>query len=451
MSDFAHLHTHTTFSPLDGVATPEEYFKICADRKYPAIAITEHGNMASIPSAYLSSKKYGVKYIPGCEIYFNEGEKRRKEIVKTLNEQNCKIKDMSIEDKMRYNRHRHLTVLCKDMTGYQNLLLVRAQAYKEAFYNKPRASLEMFKDKHEGLCILSGCFNGPMSFEINMAIKYLNEENKEQAKICLVNCKKIMKQFKEVFQDDFYVELQMPGIEGDKSLMKYLNIFAKDLGIKTAITNDSHYIKESDAKVQRLMMAIDQNTTWDSPELFISKSNSGYFKTRTELRNTFLNDGYDKVMSIDDFETACDNTLEIAEKCNEFKPDLSSKLPNIEDANTKLKKLVAIGLKKRGLESNRVYIDRAKIELQRIIEKDFSSYFLICRELTNKSLSIGAPVGPRGSAGGSLVCYLIDIHELDPIKFDLSFDRFLSPSRGGLLLHVTMENDEMILENKDGN
>ena len=233
----------------------------------------------------------------------------------------------------------------------------------------------------------------------------------------------------------------MPGIENDVLLLQLLLQIAHDLKINHVITNDSHYIEEKDYNLQRIMMAIDQNTTIDDDNLFISDSSSGYFKTRDELRKTFLESYADNNTTVDDFEIACDNTLRIAEKCNSYQPDMNSKLPQIEDANNKLTTLVAQALKEKQFGTE--YIERAKFELSRIIEKNFASYFLICRDIVLQSTQeLGMPVGPRGSAGGSLVCYLIGIHSIDPIKFQLDFDRFLSSSRGGTMLQVNMKEDE---------
>jgi len=442
MSDFVHLHCHSTFSPLDGVATPFEYFEECGKRGYIAHAITEHGNMASVPDSYWASKEFGVKYIPGCELYYNDYEEKRREL------ESKGIKVRSMEDgieKSRMTKQRHVTVLCKSMSGYRNLLSIRKKSY-DFIYFKPRANIRLLNEHKEGLIILSGCYNGPLSFEVRSFLETEDEKYWQKAI-------KTAKMFKMTFRDDFYIELQMPGIENDVKLFSKLHELANELKIKTVITNDAHYIKENDYNLQRIMMSIDQDLPFNSDGLFISKSTSGYFKTRDELRETFKNGhvigdeklpSYNEEVSIKDFEKACDATLEIAEKCEEFNPDTSTKLPIIKNEEKELLKLVAIGLKEKGLENNKTYKDRIKFEMSRIIDKEFCSYFLICRDLVRKStVDLGMPVGPRGSAGGSLVCYLIGIHEIDPIEWDLSFDRFLSSSRGGKMLRVDLESDDL--------
>ncbi len=198
------------------------------------------------------------------------------------------------------------------------------------------------------------------------------------------------------------------------------------------------------------MMAISQNVTVDDPNLFHVNSDEQFFKTRAQLRKTFLEGGYNKRVPLERFEQYCDNTLEVAGKCNSFDPNLDPKLPRIPNANQILRDKTYDGLRKLGLmESEKLYeIDgrmvtykqQVDIELKRFIDKDFASYFLITADLVEYSKDQGWPVGPaRGSAGGSLACYCLGIHQMDPLKWGLSFDRFLSASRGGHMLNVRME------------
>jgi len=435
-----HLHTHTSYSVLDGVAAPDDYFDVAAERGYSALAITEHGNLASVPSNYWASKRTGVKYIVGCELYYNDYELERQKL-----EADGLTQAFDNEQKNKYLKHRHLLVLCKTMDGYRNLLRIRRESYERGFYRKPRAFFELLQKHREGLIIGSACMNGPICFEI---MRYLTIKDDDRYTDIIKNgvykdairqAWHIAKQFKEVFKDDFYIELQMPGIEHDVELFRWLVDIAEALGIKCILTNDAHYINEKDYAVQRVMMAIDQNTTVDDPELFITNSSNGYFKTRIQLRDTFRQ-SYSTV-SEKVFDAACDTTMEVAEKCRSFTPDTEPKLSQIEDADNKLKQLTLKGLEKNGLIHNKRYVKQALHELNRIIEKEFASYFLICRDLVMESRRLGMPVGPRGSAAGSLVCYLIGIHNIDPLIWSLSFDRFLGTARGGRLLQVNMDND----------
>ena len=382
--------------------------------------------------------------VHNCELYYNDQELQRRQ----LDKDGIKPKDMDDEIlKNRLMKQRHLLVLCKTTDGYKNLLDIKKKSY-DFFYRKPRANFKLLYENRKDLIILSGCMNGPMSFELR---NYIETENE----IYKIKAIKIAKTFQKVFKDDFYVELQMPGVEHDARLFRELQYIADELKIKTVLTNDSHYITEDDYNLQRIMMSIDQDLPFDSPHLFISKSRNGYLKTKDDLRRTFehgheIGDEILPPYNTDgigtrEFELACNTTLEIANKCDVFKPDRSTKLPVIEGEKDQLWKLVCKGLIKKNLNNNKIYKDRAKFEMDRIIEKEFCSYFLICVNLVQKStIGLKMPVGPRGSAGGSLVCYLIGIHDIDPIKWELSFDRFLSNSRGGRMLRANMDDDELI-------
>ena len=198
------------------------------------------------------------------------------------------------------------------------------------------------------------------------------------------------------------------------------------------------------------MMAIDQGLSIDVPNLFHVNSDEQFFKSRAQLRKTFIENGYTKFATMKDFEEYCDNTVELSKRCTGFQPDLGPKLPNIPDADAKLTQLAIEGLKKRGFYNDPTkysvdgkqvtYREQTLIELKRYISKGFASYFLIIRDLLEHSKSKNWDVGPgRGSAGGSLVCYLIGIHQLDPLRWGLSSVRFMGDSRGGHMLKVKME------------
>lgn len=816
-SEFVHLHNHTVFSMLDGVAQPREYFEGCVDRKWPAFAITEHGVMNSIPDAYLAAKELGVKFIAGCEVYYNDYEVKRQDMLS----KGHKMQDLKSENEdlaQRMTRNRHLTVLCKNMTGYENLLKINKYAYEHGFYYRPRTWFDQLAKHKEGLIILSGCLNGPVCHELRAG----NLKSKDY----VTGAVDYVKKFHSVFGENYYIELQMPGIEGDVAVFKKLVTLADHFKIKLVLSNDCwnpeipvltehgskelqdlkvgdkvwthkgrlkqimcigkrkvrdkerlfgflglnhfvctenhkiftrkdkiskptfkridnikqddfvcisriklpeedfkeikisdyigfrltkikdgniiphgrainpvpdkyeltdnilriiglyiaegyvdsyrlgfafnkneqeyvdeirfffselglspnqndvtdngtririccsawsyflkaicgnrsykkklppfwtklsnrqlkillrayfdgdgcvkrrvsytvsaaltvdlahamasldlpvtvtkrkprenvkiykkdgsivysklsagyymyfpkpsfhglgydighydkskirtknfcdkygfwlinpfkeiksslkevwciqveddssfltavtssncHYIQRRDFDLQKVMMAISQNTTVDDPNLFHVNSDEQFFKTRYELRATFARNGYEEHVPRSVFEKACSNTLEVADKCETFKPDLSPKLPNLDNAKERLCSLALKGLKDKGLDKDKTkylvdgkmvtYFEQMQIELKRFVEKGFASYFLITRELVQESYRNGWPLGPaRGSAGGSLVCYLIDIQTLDPIKWGTSFNRFLSPARGGNMLKVTMD------------
>jgi DNA polymerase-3 subunit alpha len=438
-TDFTHLHSHTIFSLLDGVATPNDYFSKCVENKWSALAITEHGVLNSIPDAYFASKQFGIKFVAGCEFYFCNYDDLRKDMLNKgikVNEWRKNNKDWSD----RIYRHRHITILAKNEVGYGNMLALNILAWKDGFYRKPRIWMDALGKHKEGLIVLSGCMNGAIIHEIlhdNLHGKKTNEGE-------IVGAIAYAKKFKEIFGDDFYIELQMPGVENDVRLFKILTIIAQQLKIKTVLTNDCHYLDSKDAFVQKVMMAIDQDTTVYDSELFYTKTNEQYFKTRAQLWDKYTTGNYGKGFSNDLFEKSCDATLEIADKCTTFKINLDSKLPKVHNADVELAKLALAGLKSKSFDKDNTkyqmdgkmvtYREQMVSELRLFKEKDFSSYFLITRNLVKAS---PLPPGPgRGSAGGSLVCFLIDIHAINPFMWGTSFARFLSPSRGGNMLNV---------------
>lgn len=459
--EFVHLHNHTVFSALDGVATPEQYAEQCYKRGYPAMSATEHGHMASVPDMYLAFKKYKLKYIPGCEIYFNDFEPRRQELVA----QGVKIRSPewrkdNLELSQRINRNRHLTILCKNETGFHNLIKLTTQAYATGLFGLGRTQYNrIWFDKlcefKEGLIVLSGCLNGPICHELRF--KQLTDREgtvhrdrtKEER---ITDAVRWIKKFKAVFGEDFMLETQMPGIEGDDVVFRNIVDFGDRFKIPVTIANDCHYLGREDFIIQKVMMAIEQETTVDSPDLFHVNSDEQYMKTREELWVRFKNGGYSKGIDDGVFEKMCDNTLMIADKCRPLDVDMSPKIPEFKDADNEIKLLVAKRMKQLGLDKvtkrflidgrEVTYVEQAKIELQRFIDKGFASYFLITRDLVNHGRSKGWPFSPRGSAGGSLVCYLLGIHVIDPMLWNLSFDRFLSPSRGGYMLNVKMPSDD---------
>jgi len=453
---FVHLHNHTLFSMLDGIASPENYFQACADRKWPAFAVTEHGVLNSIPDCYFASKETGVKFIPGCEFYYCDLEPFRRRIIEEGGKvSDLKIKVPGIYDRIRKNRH--LTILCKNQEGYQNVLKMNMIAWEQGFYYRPRIWMDLLEQHSKGLIILSGCLNGPVSREL------LAGNLKSRG--IITGARDYVKKFKKIFKDDFYVELQMPNINigtdetpiHDSIIFEGLTKLADEFKIKTIITADCHYLNRDDYEIQKVMMAIDQNLAIDDPSLFHSNSNEQYLKSREQLRQTFDNELYHNVFDSNSFEKSCDNTLEVADKCESFKPDLGPKLPVIKNedfANKELIRLTLKGLQEKGLDKDDkkyltmdglkvTYKEQMMIELERFITKGFASYFLIMRDLVlHSTKTLNWPIGPgRGSAGGSLVCYLLGIHYLDPIKIGLSFDRMLSASRGGWMLDVAMPKE----------
>jgi DNA polymerase-3 subunit alpha len=408
--------------------------------------------MACAPDAYWAAKKNKVKYIPGCEIYFNDfhPELKRRQAAGTWSNA-VKEVDPELYDNIR--RNRHLTVLASNMVGYRNLIHMTTEAWEIGFYYKPRIWFEQLKKYSEGLIVLSGCLNGPVCHELRASARAVIDGNQKKELYHFKRATRYIEQFRDLLGDRFYLEVQMPGeeIPYGKEAFRLVSRLSDHYGIPAAVTNDCHYLTREDFKVQKAMMAVDQDTTIHDPNLFHVNSDEQFFKTRAQMRRTFYIGGYDKFVTPEKVEEFCDNTVRIAERCDGFKPDLSPKLPNIPDAASRLRTAAYEGLKNKGLldSTKKYYVDgesvthreQVEIELQRFIEKGFESYFLITQDLTSFSRKNGWDIGPaRGSAGGSLVCYLLGIHDMDPLKWGLSFDRFLSSSRGGNMLKIQMED-----------
>lgn len=458
-SHFVHLHNHTIFSAQDGVATPEQYADQCKKRGYPAMAVTEHGHMASVPDFYLAFKKQKVKPIFGCEIYYNDWEPKRQEIEsRGIKVRSPEWRRSNPELSTRIVRNRHLTVLAKNRTGFNNLIKLTTQAYSTGLFGVSqrqfnRIWFEKLCEFKEGLIVLSGCLNGPVCHEL----RYKELKDKEgnvipgterDKRTRLDEAVKYIKKFKAAFGEDYRIELQMPGVEDDAWLFRTLIMLADNFKIPIVLANDCHYLQRKDFLIQKVMMATAQECTVDSPDLFHVNSDEQYMKTRAELWARFKNFDYSKGISDSVFETMCDNTLEVADRIEAFEFDADPKIPNITNADDELRKIVYQRLVDTGLATctkkfiidgkEVTYVDQSKIELKRFIDKGFSSYFIITRELVKFGRSKGWPFSPRGSAGGSLVCFLLGIHTLDPLLWGLSFDRFLSPSRGGYMLNLGM-------------
>ncbi len=247
------------------------------------------------------------------------------------------------------------------------------------------------------------------------------------------------------------MELQQQLVPGDVEVFHVENEIADHFKIEKVFALDSHYLKREDFILQKIMMAIARKTHIDDPTLFYSNSDEQYFKTRADLWAMFKNHRYSD--GIDDrvFHEACDNTLKVAEKVEHIKIDSKPKMPAFGDSDEQLSVLVANRICELGLHLNNTvfeidnrkvtYVEQAGIELNRIIEKGFSSYFMITQDLLNYGRSRGWPSSPRGSAPGSLINYLLGISNIDPVPWGLSFDRFLSESRGGFMLNVKMPSE----------
>lgn len=384
--------------------------------------------------------------VHNCEIYFNDYDLERKDFLAKGGKIN-QLKQDNPALHQNYVRNRHLTVLAKNEKGFSNLVKLTTQAYETGYYYRPRVWFDKLCEYKEGLIILSGCLNGPVSHELRRTTP------EGESAPCFTSKDKRgainwIKRFKSAFGDDYKMELQMPKVPGDEQVFRTQIDLADMYGLELNLANDCHYLERRDFELQHIMMAIDQQTTINDPNMFHVNSDEQFMKTRAELWATFKNYGYSNGVPDSVFETMCDNTIKTAEQCEAMKFDGTPKIPSFDKADDRLAELVISRLKQKGhhkikkrflIDGREVtYLEQAAIELERIVDKGYSSYFLITHELIGYGTKRGWPFSPRGSAGGSYINHLLGISPINPLPWQLSFDRFLSPSRGGYLLKVNM-------------
>ncbi len=388
MREFVHLHLHTEYSILDGATRISALTKRAKELNMPAVAITDHGNMYGAVAFFDACTAAGIKAIIGTEFYVCD--------------------DLTV--KSGKPKLHHLILLAKDETGYKNLSLLNAIAFRDGFYYKPRIDLETLKEHHEGLVCLSACVAG----NIPQAILNRNFDEAE----------KLVVWFKDLFKDDFYLELQNHFLQEELEVNKYLKIYAEKYKIKTVVTNDVHYLEKEDALSQDVLMCVQMGADYDDPKRMRFPNDEFYLKTYDEMAELFPND-----------EEALKTTLEIAEKCN-FSFDYGHYMfPHYtpvtgDDPLTYIRKLIDSGIKKKYGEETKEIRDRIETELAIITKQGFVEYFLIVWDYINAAREMGISVGPgRGSGAGSIVAYLIGITDVDPLKYELYFERFLNPER----------------------
>lgn len=401
MADFVHLHNHTHYSLLDAACTPDQLIYAAKADGQDALALTDHGVMFGCYEFYKKSKKAGIKPIIGCEVYLATGSRFDKIATKKGIEQR------------NYN---HLVLLAKNDIGYKNLMKLVSLGHTEGFYYKPRIDRELLVQYKEGLIALSACLAGVVN-------EPLMRGDYETAK-------KNARWFKEQFGEDWYIELQDHGLPEDKLILEGAPRIAEELGIKMIVSNDCHYIRKEHAIPHNVHLLIKDVSAATAGTFDVSKLRykvpEMYFKTQQEMKELFKK-----------FPQAVENTLEVAEKINvDLKTDLKmpifpippeSKAQNLDEY---LEELTMMGLEKRYKPVPQEVFDRASFELDVIRKMGYAGYFLIVQDFIQAARDRGVSVGPgRGSAAGSLVAYALGITNIDPIPYDLLFERFLNPDR----------------------
>ncbi len=391
MANFVHLHVHSEYSLLDGACRLKSLVERIKELGMDSVAVTDHGNVFAAVEFYKIAKSAGVKPIIGCEMYVAP---------RTRFDKQGKI-----------DNPYHLIILCKNETGYKNLCKLTSLSYTEGFYRKPRIDFELLERYHEGLVCLSGCIAGEVP-------RLLSSGDYEGAKNTVLR-------YRALFGDDYYIEVQNHDFSDETDILPYLFKLSDETGVKLAATNDAHYIRRSDAPAQKVLMRIATNTALDDPDGMSFPNDEFYIKSEEEMLAAFPM-----------HPEAVRNTIEIADKCNvEFEFGVT-KLPafsieGVTDNEAYLRQMSLDGLKKRyGDNITDEIRERLDYELSVISGMGYVNYYLIVWDFINYAKTHGIPVGPgRGSGAGSLVAYCIGITGIDPIKYNLLFERFLNPER----------------------
>ncbi len=404
MADFVHLHLHTEFSLLDGACRIDEVLDQAAKLKMPAIAVTEHGNLFSSVTFHDHARKKGVKPILGCEVYVAPGDRRTKSgnPGETAN---------------------HLVLLAETSEGYHNLIKLVSAGYTEGFYYKPRIDKELLAQHAKGLIGLSSCLKGEVA-------EGLSHQQEKKARDAAAAYKDILG------PGNFFLEMQWHGIDEQRVVNGGIPAIAKDLGLGLVCTNDVHYLRDSDAHPHDILLCIGTGKAFSDPK-----------RLRYEARQFFLKTAEEMAAVFKDFPDALANTVRIADRCNVTLGEGENYLPNFDvppgftlddyfehvvrdgfrNRLVRLQQLSASGELRHTVDE---YERRLSYEIEMIKKMKYPGYFLVVWDFIRYARERGIPVGPgRGSAAGSLVAYCLRITDVDPLDFNLIFERFLNPER----------------------
>lgn len=423
---FVHLHLHTQYSLLDGALRLKDLFKKAKEFNMPAIACTDHGNMFGAIDFYTQAIKAGIKPILGSEVYFTPGSRFDRRPPKK-----GRVLESQDEEEGKYQIH-HLVLLCKNIVGYKNLCQLLSKAYLEGMYYKPRIDIELLREYGEGLIATTACLKGEVAYN------FFSGQDQKAAQA--------ISKLQEVFKDDFYLEVQRHGLEEEKVYDKIID-YANANNIKLVATNDCHYLTKEDAAAQEVLLCIQTQKTFSDEKRMRLTTDEFYFKSSEEMRNRFP-----------DLPEACDHTLEIADKCNleitwhndqgeqiYHLPDFAQFIDTGETEEEYFKRMAREGLEERfkgphfrklitlenwESELRAQYYERLEVEIDTIMTMGFPGYFLIVSDFIKWAKEKDIPVGPgRGSGAGSLVAYALKITNINPLPYNLLFERFINLER----------------------
>jgi DNA polymerase-3 subunit alpha len=381
--NFAHLHTHTDHSILDGICKIPDLVKRAKELGMSSVAMTDHGNMSGALEFYETAQKEGIKPIIGCEVYY--------------------VLDVKEKERRSY----HLVLLAKDIVGYHNLIKISSAGYLNGFYYRPRVDLELINKYSQGLIAMTACIAGYIP---SMIIEgKVNEARAELGKL------------KEVFNEDLYIEVMDHGIKEQKIANPELIRLGEEFGISIVPTNDAHYINADDYLAHLVSLCIKTGKTISDPNKLTFDADQFYFKTADEMASLFP-------------EEYLTRTLEVAEKCNLDLVTFASRLPKFptpdgSDPDSYLRTRIQEGMKQRYENISQTHMERLTREYNVIKKTGFSGYFLIIDDMVQYARRQCIRFGPRGSVIGSLVSYVLGITDIDPVEHDLLFERFLTEDR----------------------
>ncbi|MBC7333369.1 MAG: DNA polymerase III subunit alpha, partial [Actinobacteria bacterium] len=394
-NNFIHLHVHSEFSLLDGAVRIKKLIEKACQYEMPAVALTDHGVMYGVIEFYKEARKAGIKPIIGCEFYLAPKGRKFKHAEREGRE------DLSY----------HLTILAENNTGYKNLMKLVSLSFLEGFYYKPRIDKELLREYKDGLIALSGCVTGE--------IPKLIQAGK------LGNAEKALQEYIEIFgKENFYLEIQDSGVPEQKIVNKALTEFSEKYGLPLVATNDVHYLEKEDSRFHDVLLCIQTGSTINEPGRLKFSTQEYYFKDSNQMQALFS-----------DMPQAIENTFELAQRCNvdlKFNLNLipSFEVPPPHTPDSYLEELCYQNAKRKYPSVTEEIDARIKKELEVIKKMGFAEYFLIVWDFVKFAKEHNIRVGPgRGSAAGSIVSYLLDITEIEPLRYGLLFERFLNEER----------------------
>ena len=431
---FIHLHLHTEYSLLDGLTRIPDLVKKCQASGMPAVAVTDHGNMLGMMRLFDACEKtanskdgLAVKPILGCEVYVEPRSRYDRKIENFS--PNADGMDDCLDQSGSRDSGYHLVLLAKNLVGFRNLSKMVSKGFTEGFYYKPRIDKELLRENHEGVIALSACLGG----EVQAKLLSGNIESAER----------IARDYRDIFGNDFYLEIQNQGLEAEHMIIPAQYELSKRTGIPLVATNDSHYLNHDDADLHDTLLCIGTKRFKSEQRRMRFASDQFYVKTPEEMFLTF-----------NDHPEVVERTLEIAEKIDLFpitRKPATPKFPvpsgyNLESYflevakscfENRINECRPLWQKNILKYSEDQYRTRLNFELDVIIKMKLPGYFLLVWDFVHKAREMGVPVGPgRGSAAGSITAWAMRITDIDPMQYDLLFERFLNPERTRIMAQL---------------